>query len=132
MMEASVATDISQQQVRASVRGMKGWLKFLGIMMIIAGALQALTIVGILWAWLPIWMGVILNQAGGRAQGYLDRGDTAAMAEFLGKLKTYFVMMGILLIISLALSIIATIAGLALGIFAGALPSLMQQYGLGS
>ncbi len=132
-MEASVATDVNQQQIRASVRGMKGWLKFLGIMMIIGGALQALSIVGILWAWLPIWMGVILNQAGGRAQDYLDRNDSASMGQLLGKLKSYFVMTGIVLIISLALSVIAAIVGLALGVFAGAsLPNLLQQYGIGN
>jgi len=130
-MEASVATDLNQQQLRANVRGMKGWLKFLGIMMIIAGALQALSLVGIVIAWLPIWMGVVLTQAGGRAQGYLDRNDTQAMAEFTGKLKTYFVINGILLIVSMALSIIATVVALALGVFA-ALPSFMQQYGVGN
>jgi len=132
-MEASVATDINQQQIRASVRGMKGWLKFLGIMCIIGGVLQALSIVGILWAWLPIWMGVILNQAGGRAQDYLDRGDSAAMAGFLGKVKTFFVMTGIVMIVSLALGVIAAVVGLAFGIFAGAsLPNLLQQYGIGN
>ena len=40
--------------VAEKLRSMKGWLKFLGILTIIAGALQVLTIVGIVFAWLPI------------------------------------------------------------------------------
>ena len=36
------------------------WMKLAAVLMIIAGALQALTIIGILWAWVPIWMGVLL------------------------------------------------------------------------
>jgi hypothetical protein len=42
----------------------KGWLKFLGILSIIGGVFQALTIVGIIYAWIPIWSGVLLHQAG--------------------------------------------------------------------
>jgi len=43
-----------------------GWLKFLGVLAIISGILTALTIIGIIIAWLPIWLGVCLFQAGGR------------------------------------------------------------------
>jgi hypothetical protein len=42
----------------------RGWLKFLGVLSIIGGIVQALSIVGIIIAWLPIWMGVLMFQAG--------------------------------------------------------------------
>jgi hypothetical protein len=35
----------------------RGWLKFLGVLSFIGGIFQALSIVGIVIAWLPIWMG---------------------------------------------------------------------------
>ena len=38
----------------------RGWMKFLGIVMVIAGIFTAITIVGIIIAWLPIWLGVLL------------------------------------------------------------------------
>ena len=136
-MESSVSTDMNQQAIVANVRGMKGWLKFLGIMNIIMGGLQALSIVGILWAWLPIWLGVIMAQAGSRAQEYAERNDPAALAGFTGKLKTFFVITGIVMIISLALTALSLILVLLsfLGTFSLAtLPfigALREQYSTG-
>lgn len=131
-MEASISPDPGQQQVRENILGMKGWLKFLGILMIISGALQALSLVGIVIAWLPIWLGVILTQAGSRAQEYVSSGDTQALVQFTGKLRTYFVVTGVLTIISLCLAVVGGIIALALGLFAGGLPQLLRQYGVGN
>ena len=50
-----------------TARSMAGWLKFVGVVYIISGVLSALTIIGIIVAWLPIWMGVLIYQAGDRA-----------------------------------------------------------------
>ncbi len=135
-MEASVSTDLSQQAIVANVRGMKGWLKFLGIINIITGGLQALSIVGILWAWLPIWLGIILTQAGSKAQEYADKNDQAALAGLTGKLKTYFLISGIVMIVSLAiiaLSIILAIVLSVLGTFSlvSLIGALQEQYGVG-
>jgi len=127
-MEASVSTDANRQAVIRNVRGMKGWLKFIGIVTIISGALQALSIVGILWAWLPIWLGVILSQAGSRAGDYLERQDDAALAQLTGKLKTYFVISGVVLIVSLALGVLAGIFWVIVVLAGGfALPSFLEQ-----
>ncbi|NIW79677.1 MAG: hypothetical protein GWN16_09545, partial [Calditrichae bacterium] len=54
-------------QLKRSAGTMSAWLKFLGIVSIISGAVVAITIVGIIIAWLPIWLGVLLFQAGDRA-----------------------------------------------------------------
>ncbi len=128
-MEGSVITDVDQQALVANVRGMKGWLKFLGIVNIITGALQALTIVGILWAWLPIWLGIVMAQAGSRAGDYATRNDTASLVALTGKLKTYFVISGVVLLISLALGILGMIAGVVLSLAGGlALPAFLEQF----
>jgi hypothetical protein len=128
-VESSTSNDLSQQAIVDNARGMKGWLKFLGILMIISGALQALSIVGIIVAWLPIWLGVILNQAGSRAGEYVLKHDAASLAALTSKLKTYFVVMGVMVIVSFALTIVGGIVLLATGIFAGGLPALLEQYG---
>ena len=39
-----------------------GWMKLIGTLAIIQGVLLALTIVGLIIAWLPIWLGVLLNR----------------------------------------------------------------------
>jgi uncharacterized membrane protein HdeD (DUF308 family) len=100
-VEASVSTDFTQQAISANVKASKGWLKFLGILSIIAGGLYALTLVGIVVAWMPIWVGIIMVQAGSRAQEYAERGDPKALAGYTGKIKTLFAIMGILTLISL-------------------------------
>ncbi|MEO0081723.1 MAG: DUF5362 domain-containing protein [candidate division WOR-3 bacterium] len=130
-MEASVSTDLNQQQLLANIRGMKGWLKFIGILTLIMGILQALSLIGILWAWLPIWMGIILTQAGSRAQEYAERNDPAALTGLTSKLRTYFVIQGVLLIVSLCLAVLGGILAIVLGLFAGGLPELLKQYGFG-
>jgi preprotein translocase subunit SecG len=132
-MEASVSTDVNQQALRENVRGAKGWLKFLGIMSIVAGAMYALTLVGIVVAWMPIWLGVLMVKAGSKAQAYADRGDPADLTRYTGALKTMFTIMGIVMIISMALGIISAIIGVAVGVFSGGgfLQQMMQDYGYG-
>ena len=39
----------------------RGWMKLIGVLLIIGGVLYTLTIIGIIIAWLPIWMGVTTN-----------------------------------------------------------------------
>lgn len=127
-MESSVTTPAINQTVQQNVRGMKGWLKLLGIVQIVAGILQALSIVGIIWAWLPIWMGVILNSAGNKAQEFAEKGDPQALAEFTGKLKLYFIVSGVMMIVSLvavALSLIILTVLAILGVIS--LPGLFDR-----
>jgi hypothetical protein len=102
-------------------------MKFLGIVNIVGGALNALSIIGILWAWLPIWVGIVLMQASSRAGEYAERGDAASLGAFMGRLKTYFAISGIAIIISLALSVISVIAVVVL-MAAGlwSMPSLLE------
>lgn len=126
-MEANM--DFVQQAIRDNVKGAKGWLKFLGVMSIIGGAGYALTLVGIIVAWLPIWLGILMFQAGSRAQEFAERGDVSALSAYTAKLKTLFTLMGILMIVSLVLGIVGGIVSLAMGIFAGgSFGELLQQY----
>ncbi|MHB1895234.1 MAG: DUF5362 domain-containing protein [Metallibacterium sp.] len=79
----------------------KGWVKFVGIINIITGVLTALSIVGILWAWIPIWMGVLLLQSGGAIERAQMAGDESALRMALDKLRVYFIIQGVLFIIGL-------------------------------
>jgi len=127
-MESTPNIDYANQAVVDNVRGMKGWLKFMGIVMIVTGALQALTIVGIIWAWLPIWLGVLLNQAGSRASEFAMKRDTGSLASFTAKMKTYFVVSGVVMIVSFGLAVLAFIGGIVAAIVTGAtMPGLLEQ-----
>ena len=113
-MEASPVITSPDAQARKNAKGMAGWAKFMGIMTIISGCLQVLTIFGIVIAWLPIWMGVVLTKAGSKAGEYADRGDMASLEAMTGQLKTYFVISGVLIIVSFSLALIIGVAWLVL------------------
>jgi hypothetical protein len=89
------------QQLSVPIFQARGWLKFLGILSIISGILTALSIVGIIYAWLPIWMGVLMYQAGSSIDSASQFGDRFAFLQSMGSLKTYFVLQGVLSLIAI-------------------------------
>lgn len=89
----------------------KGWMKLLGVLLIISGIAYALTIFGILVCWLPIWMGVLLFKAADAAEAAELGGDKARLVDALGRLKTFFTIQGVLVLISLGFVLIALIVG---------------------
>lgn len=127
-MEASTVLPTPDSQARKNAKAMAGWMKFMGIMTIVGGCLQVLTIFGIVFAWLPIWIGVVLTKAGSRAGEYADKGDFASLEGVTGQLKTYFTISCIMMIVSFAIAIIVGIAWavlLGLGLFSS---SSMMEY----
>jgi len=104
----------------------KGWIKFLGILMIIYGVFIAMTIVGIIIAWLPIWLGVLLNQTANRIEQAQASGDIMAMVRSQNSLSTYFTVYGVLALIGIIGAIIGIIVVIATGVIFQ-LPELMQE-----
>lgn len=89
----------------------KGWLKLLGVMMCVYGVITAFTIVGLIVAWLPIWVGVLLFQTAGTIETAHDAEDETAFLATMGKLKTYFTIMGVLTLVGLAFGVLGFIFG---------------------
>ncbi len=94
-----------EQKVTTDCKDMNGWVKFLGITAIIAGGLYAISIVGLIIAWLPIWMGFILLKVANGSREAAD-GKAESLGDMLDSLKTYFILCGVLAIISIVFSII--------------------------
>ena len=101
----------------------KGWLRFLGVMSILEGVLDVLSIVGIIVAWLPIWLGVLLFQAAGDAERAYVGGDLALLAAANRRMKTYFVLRGVTILVQVAIFFLAISLFGTLGIL-GALSEL--------
>ena len=76
-------------------------MKFLGVLFIISGALYAITIVGIIVAWLPIWIGILLFQSGTAAEEAYYNGSEYDLVKSLEKIKTFFTIWGVLAILSI-------------------------------
>ncbi len=95
----------------------KGWMKLLGVVFIIQGVLTAITIIGIIIAWLPIWIGVLLLQSAGAIEQAQASGDEVQFRRSMDKLRTYFVILGILILISIVLMVLGLFSGAMLGSF---------------
>jgi hypothetical protein len=94
-----------QQKVTTSCKEMSGWIKFLAIVCIICGGVYVLTIVGIIIAWVLIWIGVILLRVSKICKAVAD-GTFESIGEMFASLKTFFILSGVFTIITIALSII--------------------------
>ncbi len=113
---------IQIKEISLPLYQVKGWMKLLGVVMIVYGILVAITIFGLIIAWLPIWLGVLLFQSASAAEGAQLTGDKAQLMESLRKLKTYFVINGVLMLVMLVF------VGFSL-LFAGAgIFSMMNGY----
>ena len=73
---------------------------------IVQGVVTALTIVGLLIAWLPIWTGVLLVQSAGALENAQLSGDAFALKESFAKLRTYFVIQGVLYLVGIVLMVL--------------------------
>jgi len=107
------------KEVSTPVYQARGWMKLIGVLMIIGGVLYAITIVGIIIAWLPIWMGVVLYQAGSSSEQAYFNGDKFSFIRSLTQLKLYFTIMGIMTLIGIIFSGIMIVAFLVGGLAFG-------------
>ena len=92
-------------------------MKVTAVMFIIGGAFSVLTIWGIVVAWLPIWMGVVLMRAAGAIDRAYAREDEESALVAMASLRTYFRIMGILMLIYIGIIIVAVLAGVGAAAF---------------
>ncbi|MBK9292507.1 MAG: hypothetical protein IPM52_12915 [Bacteroidetes bacterium] len=106
------------REISFSLSRNAGWIKFLGIVLMAYGVFLALSLVGLLIAWLPFWMGYLLNRAASKAKSATAYGDRYALQESLMNIGNYFIINGIVVIFSmlavLVMLIILAILGFSL------------------
>jgi len=101
-------------QLRGIAGHTAGWLKFLGVVNMAYGVLAALSILGLLVCWIPIWMGILLFQAGSRATLASASATGHDLVPMMEKLRTFFVIESILFIVGILFVIVWIIAVLIL------------------
>jgi hypothetical protein len=104
------------QEISHPLYNSKGWIKLIGIMMVIYGVLVALSVFGIIIAWLPIWLGIILIQVAGRIADARASGNKMALIKAQQSLSTYFTIYGVLILIGLIGIAVMIIVFLSIGI----------------
>ena len=111
--QRDLVTEMSEPLYRC-----KGWMKLAAVVMIAGGALYCLTIIGIIVAWLPIWMGVLLWQAASAVEDAHLSGREDAMLHSMGKLKTYFIITGVSTLIGIVFGVIGGVAAVLVPLLA--------------
>ncbi|NOX85591.1 MAG: DUF5362 domain-containing protein [Chlorobi bacterium] len=112
-------------QVSFPLYSSKGWVKLIGILMIIYGVILAISLVGIIIAWLPIWLGVLLMQVASRIEEAHVTGNKELMIKAQNSLATFFTIYGVLALIGIIISVVFIIVGLSTGFFMH-----MQDFGM--
>lgn len=93
----------------------KFWMQLIGVMLIISGILTALTIIGIVICWIPIWAGIVLMQAASSLDVAYQESSADAAGLAMRRLKTYFTIFGILTLVYVAITVIGMLFGLTAG-----------------
>jgi hypothetical protein len=106
---------LDMADTRDAAGSMSGWLLLIGVVSILSGVIAALSIVGIIIAWVPIWAGILLVQASQRSSRLVSEGNPDHIPTLIRKLKMYFVLQGWLMIISVVITLILVAVGLFLG-----------------
>lgn len=120
------------QQVSAPLFSSKSWMKFIGILLIIAGVFYALSIVGIIFAWIPIWLGILVTGAANKIDIAYKSGDKYSFIEAQKKVGLYFTIYGVLILIFLILTLVFIIIALSTGFLSEMISNIknsgMQYY----
>jgi hypothetical protein len=112
-----------------TIKSLRTWTKWFGIISIVSGGLACLTIVGIMSGWLPILYGYWILKSGESLEAYAQRGDMAALDQGLGHLRNYFLTMTIIVILALASVLLVILMYVILGAFWVGLMALLVGAG---
>ncbi|WP_018868833.1 MULTISPECIES: DUF5362 family protein [unclassified Thioalkalivibrio] len=113
-MNETTSTTGVRELIEPVYRG-KFWMQLIGVMLILSGVLTALSIIGIIVAWIPIWAGVVLMQAAGSFARAYERDDELEAKNAMGRLRTHFTIMGVLLLVYILLMVLGFLFGIGAG-----------------
>lgn len=93
------------------------WLKVVGVFFIAYGISWCLSIVGIIFGWLPIWLGLSLMQVSSNLETYETSNDPAAATIVFEKLALYFQVSGITIVVFVCLSVVGIVLSIVFAVF---------------
>ncbi len=96
----------------------RSWIKFLAIVQLVFAGLYVLISFGfgLLVMWLPIWLSIVLLQSVGAIERAYLQGDADALKLSLAKLKLYFVIQAIAMIVGFLLVVAGIVIAISLGL----------------
>lgn len=91
------------------------WLILPAVIFILGGVLYGITIIGLIVAWLPIWMGVLLFQANKALEAARTTGRRQDLITATEKISTYFTINGVVILVGLAFALIGIVLLISVG-----------------
>ena len=76
------------------------WLKFFGVLQMVAGGFYCLSLVGIVVGWLPILLGWTMFKAGDRLGAFAQTSNPADLEETIHNLRLHYMIVGIMCVIT--------------------------------
>lgn len=101
------------------LRAGKGWIRFCGIVLLIYGVLLGLSIIGLLVAWIPFWLGVLLLRAADNATAASDRNDMRALRDYITNVSGFFKIAGVVFIVSFCAGILFAFLAIFITLISG-------------
>ncbi len=119
----TLVREISQPLANAA-----SWMKFIGIMSIAYGVMMLFTVIGIVFAWLPIWLGVLLLRSAKGARKAYASGQEVPIKESLRNLNSYFTIHGVVIVIVMILTLLSIVIMLLFKTLAERILELLPMY----
>ncbi len=127
-MEENQQQEMMIRELMQPLKNATGWIKFLGVLLIIYGVIMAISIVGLLIAWLPIWLGVLLVRVAKNTNIAYYQGSKIAVVEALKNMGSYFTIYGVLALIGIIFSVVFFIFIIATGVLWESMDSISNMY----
>ena len=98
------------------------WMRFLGILLIVYGVFIALSIIGLVVAWIPIWLGLLLVRAADASKNLIITEDADYAVELSENIGKFIKISGIVVLVWLVLTVVTflVVIPLAIGFATGA------------
>ena len=100
------------QMLLASLIKNSGWMKFLGVFLIVYGVIVCISVIGIVIGWIPIWLGVLLCSSADRLAAVNERDSAEDAVESIEKLSLFFKISGIVTLVYVGILVIGIVIGL--------------------
>jgi len=127
-MEENQQEEMMIRELMQPLKNATGWIKFLGVLLIIYGVVSALTIVGLIIAWLPIWLGVLLLRAAKNTNSAYYQGNKSAVLAALNNVGSFFTVYGVVALIGILLFVAFFIFIIATGVLWESMDAISNMY----
>nr|WP_281398124.1 DUF5362 family protein [Ruficoccus amylovorans] len=103
------------------------WLKLMAVLQFLYAGIYIIGSfgIGIIFAWLPIWMGVLMWQAANRARDAALSGDLMTAITAQNKIKLLIIIMGVITLLSIVLALLFIVF---IGVIGASSPNFLEEF----